>query len=99
MKRLFKFLVASATSLSLLFAHIPLAEFAVRADTNAYTFKNAVVDQSEILQFSDGETILSAASDETVFEAGTITLELNDTVPQLECSPSDISGISSSTTT
>ena len=81
MKRLFKFLVASATSFSLLFANIPLAEFAVRADTNAYTFKNAVVDQSEILQFSDGETILSAASDETVFEAGTITLELNDTVP------------------
>ncbi len=81
MKRLFKFLVASATSFSLLFANIPLAEFAVRADTNAYTFKNAVVDQSEILQFSDGETAYTAGSDETVFEAGTITLELNDTVP------------------
>lgn len=81
MKRLFKFLVAAATSFSLLFANIPLAEFAVRADTNAYTFKNAVVDQSEILQFSDGETAYTAGSDETVFEAGTITLELNDTVP------------------
>lgn len=77
MKRLFKFLVASATSFSLLFANIPLAEFAVRADTNAYTFKNAVVVQSEILQFSDGETAYTAGSDETVFEAGTITLELN----------------------
>ncbi len=81
MKRLFKFLVASATSFSLLFANIPLAEFAVRADTNAYTFKNAVVDQSEILQFLDGETAYTAGSDETVFEAGTITLELDDTVP------------------
>lgn len=81
MKRLFKFLVAAATSFSLLFANIPLAEFSVRADTNAYTFKNAVVDQSEILQFSDGETAYTAGSDETVFEAGTITLELNDTDP------------------
>ena len=77
MKRLFKFFAAAATSFSLLFANLPLAEFAVRADTNAYTFKNAVVDQSEILQFSDGETAYTAGSDETVFEAGTITLELN----------------------
>ena len=40
MKRLFKFLVASATSLSLLFANIPLTQFVVRADEEEAQPKN-----------------------------------------------------------
>ncbi len=40
MKRLFKFLVAAATSLSLLIANVPLTSIVVRADGNPPEFKN-----------------------------------------------------------
>lgn len=40
MKRLFKFLVAAATSLSLLIANVPLTSIVVRADGNPPVFKN-----------------------------------------------------------
>lgn len=76
MKRLFKFLVASATSISLLFANIPLTQFVVRADEKSYTFENVIDGESQILQFSYGETTYTGGSDD-VFEPGTITLTLN----------------------
>ncbi len=44
MKRLFKFLVASATSFSLLFANIPLAQMVVRADGDEVQPKDYIFD-------------------------------------------------------
>ncbi len=84
MKRLFKFLVAAATSLSLLIANVPLTQFMVRADDTpaapTYTLTSDFVERQEgtvdTLQFISGETKLTEPSN-TVFTAGTINIALN----------------------
>ncbi len=84
MKRLFKFLVAAATSFSLLIANVPLTSIVVRADGDEqavpeYTFTSQFVGQNpeemrEEITFSDGENVYNSGSD-TVFAAGIIKLE------------------------
>ena len=87
MKRLFKFLVAAATSLSLLIANVPLTSIVVRADGDEqavpeYTFTSQFVGQnleemSEEITFSDGENVYYGGSD-TVFAAGKINLAVSN---------------------
>ena len=87
MKRLFKFLVAAATSLSLLIANVPLTSIVVRADGDEqavpeYTFTSKFVGQNseemrEEITFSDGENVFYRGSD-TVFAAGIINLAVSN---------------------
>lgn len=80
MKRQFRFLVATATSVSLMIANVPLAQFTVRADEEdapTYTFTSNFVDEDEMLQFISGETVLTEGS-EDVFPAGTINVIPNE---------------------
>lgn len=87
MKRLFKFLVAAATSFSLLFANVPLTSIVVRADGDEqavpeYTFTSQFVGQNpdemrEEITFSDGENVYYSGSD-TVFAAGNINLSISN---------------------
>ena len=85
MKRLFKFLVATATTFSLLIANTPLTQIVVRADGDepsvpTYTFTSGFVDEQDgvidRLQFVSSETVLMEPSEE-VFPAGTINVTLN----------------------
>ncbi len=87
MKRLFKFLVAAATSFSLLIANVPLTSIVVRADGDEqavpeYTFTSQFVGQNpeemrEEITFSDGENVYYSGSD-TVFAAGKINLAVSN---------------------
>ena len=64
MKRLFKFLVAAATSLSLLIANVPLTQVIVRADGDEplYTFTNEKVDGNEVVHFVYGDMVLDSGA-------------------------------------
>ena len=79
MKRLFKFLVATVTSLSLLIANTSLTSVVVMADT-AYTFKNVKVGEEgsehEEVLFYNGSTPVSE-NDNEVLDPGTITVTLD----------------------
>ena len=85
MKRLFKFLVATATTFSLLIANTPLTQIVVRADgdeppvpTYTFTSKFVVEQQGTVdkLQFISGETVFMEPS-EDIFNAGSIYVVLN----------------------
>lgn len=84
MKRLFKFLVATVTSLSLLIANVPFGQI-VWADEEVgeYTFTNIVSEEVDVLSFSDGSTTFKSKTFDPqtdggqYFPAGTITVTLN----------------------
>lgn len=79
MKRLFKFLVAAATSLSLLIANVPLTQFTVRADGVEYTLSNGFIEseQRDTLEFRQGDTLLPDNS-LNILAPGTITVNYMD---------------------
>ena len=87
MKRLFKFLVATLTALSMLVANTSLTNVVVMADgeeasTPTYTFSNTISGEEDVLNFSGGETTFYSKSFDTqngtYFPAGNITVTKNE---------------------
>lgn len=74
MKRLFKFLVAAATSLSLLFANIPLTQVIVRADTITPELTNSKDDDniSVTLNLNDASYPISESESVYLFSIGNV---------------------------
>ena len=74
MKRLFKFLVAAATSFSLLIANVPLVQFTVRAEGDEPSAKNYTINYSYSNTSSEGDLKLSDGNVEVDME-GNISIE------------------------
>ena len=89
MKRLFKFMVATLTALSMLVANTSLTSVAVMADgeetAGLYTLSNSIEGEDDVISFSDGTTTFSSNSFDPqsdggkYFPAGTITVTLTET--------------------
>ena len=83
MKRLFKFLVATVTSLSLLIANVPFGQIVWADEGGEYTFTNTISEDADVLSFSDGTTTFKSKTFDPqtdgghYFPAGTITVTLN----------------------